>query len=165
MKKNLILAMCATICMLAATACGNKEEKAPVSAPAPVEKPAYQPKHTTTTVDLTKGLKKYNYVAAPTGAPAVSVSVDYGKPYTKPTTVKFVYANGDTRTLVVPADFGLWNNSKGTPRVVTDKACTVWLQGQTKKGKFCEFVFFGDPQYNGKKVKPNSYRGEIKYRK
>lgn len=162
------LALCATVCMLA-TSCDKKKE-APAPAPEPVVEEVYQPQHTSVTVDL-KTIKKYNYTAAPEGQAATSVVVNYDqkKPYAQPVEIKFSYANGDTRTYVIPADFGLWKNQAGRFRVVSDNSCTVWLQGQTKKGKFCEFVFYGDPQYNGTKIKPNSYRnlpaGEIKYRK
>lgn len=161
-------AICAMACVFV-TSCGNKKEEVPAPAPEPVVEEVYQPQHTSVTVDL-KTIKTYNYTAAPEGAPATSVVVNYDqkKPY-QPIEIKFTYANGDTRTYIVPADFGLWKNQSGRFRVVSDDKCTVWLQGQTKKGKFCEFVFYGDPQFNGKKIKPNSYRnlpaGEIKYRK
>lgn len=168
MKKILgTVALCA-ICMLA-TSCGKKKE-APAPAPEPVVEEVYQPQHSSETIDL-KTIKTYNYISAPDGPAATSVVVNYDqkKPYTQPVEIKFTYANGDTRTYVIPASFGLWKNQAGRFRVVSDDACTVWLQGQTKKGKFCEFVVYGDPQFNGKKIKPNSYRnlpaGEIKYRK
>ena len=151
--------------------CGEKEkevEKAP--APEPVKEEVYQPQHQSQTIDL-KTVKKYNYFAAPTAAPATSVVVNYDqkKPYAQPIEVKYTYANGDTYTYIVPAEFGLWKNTAGKFRVISDEEGTVWLQGQIKKGKFCEFVFYGDPKHNGTKIKPNSYKnlpaGEVKYRK
>ena len=160
--------MCA-ICTMAITSCGKKDTPATATEPI-VEEIVYTPQHTSVNVDL-KNIQKVNYTAAPEGQAATSVVVNYDqkKPYAQPIEIKFSYANGDTRTYIIPADFGLWKNEAGRLRVVTDKACTVWLQGQTKKGKYCEFVFFGDSQYNGTKIKPNSYRnlpaGEINYRK
>ena len=80
----------------------------------------------------------------------------------------YVYPNGDTFTYVIN-NFFVWPNQNGRDRIITDGDCTVWIQGQTKGGKFYEFVFYGDPKHNGSKIKPNSYRnlpaGEIKYRK
>ncbi len=147
----------------------KKEENVPVEPAAPQEV-AYQPVHQTSDVDLAKA-SKYTYFAAPMSAAATGVTVDCDKkvPYGQPIVVKFSYANGDTYTYTIPKDFGLWKNSAGRFRVITDDKCTVWLQGQTKSGKFHEFVFFGDPKFNGTKIKPNSYRnlpaGEIVYRK
>ena len=149
--------------------CNKKEESVPVPVQEPV-KEVYQPKHEQQEVKL-EGLQKYNYFQAPQTQAATSVSVDYDQktPYGKPISVKYTYANGDTYTFVVPADFGLWKNQAGKFRVVSDDKSTVWLQGQSKKGRLMEFVFYGDPKYNGTKIKPNSYRnlpaGEIKYRK
>ncbi len=150
----------------------NKENKAPETAPEPVapKAEAYQPVHQSSTVDL-KSARKYAYFNAPTPTAAASVDVLYDRkaPYVQPVVVKYTYANGDTYTYTVPAEFGLWRNEAGRLRVVIDDKATVWLQGQTKGGKFHELIFYGDPQFNGKKIKPNTYRnlpaGEIKYRK
>lgn len=150
--------------------CGNEKKAEPAPVPEPVKKEAYQPQHKAQAVDL-KAAKKYQYFNAPTASPATAVLVKYSekKPYAAPIEVKFSYANGDTYTYTVPASFALWKNQAGKVRVVSDKDCTVWLQGQEKNGKFHEFVFYGDPKYNGTKIKPNSYKnhlsGEIKYRK
>lgn len=150
----------------------NKDNKEPETAPVPdtPKEEVYQPVHNSSTVDL-KTAKKYAYYNAPTSSPAASVQVLYDQkaPYTQPIVVKYTYANGDTYTYTVPADFGLWRNEAGRFRVIYDDKGTVWMQGQTKAGKFHELIFYGDPQFNGKKIKPNSYRnlpaGEIKYRK
>lgn len=147
--------------------CGDKEKKVETTpVPEPVKEEVYQPQHQTKDIDL-KTVKKYNYFAAPVAAPAASVVVNYDqkKPYAQPVEVKYTYANGDTYTYTIPADFGLWKNTAGKFRVITDNEGTVWMQGQTKKGKFCEFVFYGDPKHNGSKIKPNSYKNEIRYRK
>lgn len=162
MKTFMKMAVCIMIVALAAVSCKKKEE-APVQEPV---KEVYTPKHTLEQVDLSN-LKTYNYISAPAGAAAVSVAVEYSETelYT-PIKIKYKYANGDTRTYVLDG-FGLWANEAGRLRVVADQT-TVWLQGQTKAGKFCEVVFYGDPKNNGKKIKPNSYRnlpaGEIVYR-
>ena len=162
-------AMVAIVGMLAS--CSDKKEETPVLVePKPSQEVVYQPVHQSFDVDLAKS-RKYTYYAAPAATAATSVTVDYDAktPYASPIVVKFGYANGDTYTYTVPATFGLWKNSAGRFRVITDDKCTVWLQGQTKSGKFREFVFYGDPQFTGKKIKPNSYRnlpaGEIVYRK
>ncbi len=167
MKKFIILAMCTMFCMLAAS-CGKKKQE---TDPAPKPKTeVYQPRHVRVEVDL-KNIKTYNYFSAPMSTPAKSYTVAYNTkvPYAQPIEIKYTYANGDTYTYFIPDDFGLWENEAGRLRVVTDTDGTVWLQGQTKAGKFCEFVFYGHPQYNGIKITPNSYRnlpsGEIKYRK
>jgi len=167
MKKILgILTMLVMVGMFAS--CGKKKAEPVVLETQKQE--VYQPVHKSSVVDL-KTAKKYEYRYAPMNAPAVGVSVDYDKktPYAKPIVIKYAYANGDTYTYTVPADFGLWRNEAGKLRVVYDNDCTVWIQGQTKSGKFHEFVFYGNPKYNGTKVKPNSYKnppvGEIKYRK
>ncbi len=169
MKKIFNLGIIMLMAIVACVSCKSKD-KAPETAPEPPKKEVYTPVHKSTTVDLTK-IKTYNYFDAPMRTAASSVAVDYdqNRPYARPITVKYRYSNGDTYTYTVPADFGLWDNEAGRLRVVIDGENTVWLQGQTKKGKFCEFVFYGNPKYNGTKVKPNSYRnlpaGEIKYRK
>lgn len=162
------LAVFAVAGMFASCDKENKEsETAPVPEPPKVE--AYQPVHSSTTVDMKK-IKKYAYFNAPMSTAAVSVQVlyDQNAPYVQPITVKYSYANGDTHTYTVPAEFGLWRNEAGRLRVVSDDKGTVWMQGQTKNGSFHELIFYGDPQFNGKKIKPNSYRnlpaGEIKYR-
>lgn len=162
-----MLAFVAIASLLAS--CGEEKKPEPAPAPEPVKEEVYQPIHQSAAIDL-KTAKKYDYRNAPTAAPAASVVVNYDpkKPYTQPIEVKYTYANGDTYTYTIPAEFGLWKNQSGKFRVVSDKECTVWLQGQEKNGKFHEFVFYGDPKYNGTKIKPNSYRnlpaGEIRYR-
>ncbi len=157
-----IASMCAS--------CNEEKKVAEAPAPAPVKKEVYQPQHNAQAVDL-KTAKKYHYFNAPTASPATAVVVNYNEktPYAAPIEVKFNYANGDTFTYTIPAEFGLWKNQAGKFRVISDNKCTVWIQGQEKNGKFHEFVFYGDPKHNGTKIKPNSYRnlpaGEIKYRK
>lgn len=166
--KKILFSLSMTILMAGMFAsCGNKKE-AEVVVNEPPKQEVYQPKHQAGTVDL-KTTKTYNYVNAPMNARATSVRVDYDpKTLYKPITIKYSYANGDSYTWTVPKEFGLWANEAGKLRVVSDNNCTVWIQGQTR-GKFLEFVFYGDPANNGKKVKPNSYRnlpaGEIVYRK
>ena len=167
MKKFQIFAMFAMLVMLAS--CAEKKKEEPVVTPTPPPVEVYQPKHKTTDVDLS-AVKKYEYFNAPTTASAVSVEVKYNTtPYVEPIEVKYAYSNGDTFTYVIPKNFGIWANEIGNLRVVKDADCTVWIQGQTKQGKFHEFIFFGNPKYNGTKIKPNSYRnppvGEIKYSK
>jgi hypothetical protein len=95
------------------------------------------------------------------------VAVNYSKkaPYVKPIEVKYSYKNGDTYTYVIPSTFALWQNEAGKLRVVVDRENTVWLQGQTKSGKFHELIFYGNPKFNGTKIKPNSYVDEIRYSK
>lgn len=161
MKKLSFFAVCATVCMLA-TSCSNSKEETPAPAPEPVQEAPYEPQHVTDTIAV-KNLKTYNYLAAPAGVPAQSVSVDYGTPGRKPVGIRFSYPNGDTRTVVLPAGFKLWSNQAGQPRVVSDKFCTVWVQG-TVNGRFCEVVVFGDPSLNEKRIKPDSYKGTITYR-
>lgn len=158
-------------CMCAAVLASCSEKKEPVVEPQePQKEVVYQPVHRTMTVDL-KTASKYGYYNAPNDVPATAVVVTYDQklPYAQPVVVKFSYANGDSFTYTIPAEFGLWKNEAGRFRVISDDACTVWVQGQTKNGKFHEFVFYGDPRYNGGKIKPNSYRnlpaGEIRYRK
>lgn len=164
MKK--ILLSLAVIGLLAS--CGNNDAEKDVAkqtTPQEVEKPTPPPvKHDVNTVDF-KSMKKYNYVNAPKTVAAKSVVVNYDakNPYAKPLEVVFTYSNGDTFKYVLQ-DFALWNNQAGKPRLVADASNTVWLQGQTKNGKFCEFVFFGDPKHNGSKISPNSYKNQIKYR-
>lgn len=160
--------MFAVVSMLAS--CSKKQEAVETNVvPETPKQEVYQPQHQSSTVDLSTA-RKYAYFNAPLDAPATSVAVNYDQkaPYAKPIEVVYSYANGDTFVYTIPAEFGLWKNSAGRFRVISDAECTVWLQGQTKSGKFHEFVFFGNPKYNGTKVKPNSYRnlpaGEIKYR-
>lgn len=162
MKAIIKMALCIMVVALAAVSCKKKEE-APAQEP---EKEVYTPKHSLELVDLAK-LKTYNYVQAPVQEAALSVVVKYSETELyAPIKIKYTYANGDTYTYMLEG-FGLWENENGRLRVVADKT-TVWLQGQTKAGKFCEFVFYGDPKNNGKKITPNSYRnlpaGEIVYR-
>ena len=160
MKKIVKLALCMMLIALAAVSCKRKDEVSQE-----VTKASYTPQHVLKQVDLSN-LTTYNYIDAPAGAAAVSVEVKYSPELYSPIEIKYKYANGDTRTYVLNG-FGLWENEVGRLRVVTDKT-TVWLQGQTKAGKFCEFVFYGNPKDNGKKISPNSYRnlpdGEIVYR-
>lgn len=168
MKKIAVILPMFIVAGLFASCNNDKTEETPVPE-TPVQE-VYQPVHKSSAVDLSTA-QKYDYRNAPMDAPATGVTVSYDqkKPYTQPITVKYTYANGDSYTYTIPAEFGLWKNQAGKFRVVIDQDHTVWLQGQTKKGKFHEFVFYGDPKYNGTKVKPNSYRnppaGEIKYRK
>lgn len=152
-------------------ACNNKaKEPEPVPVPETPKEEVYQPVHQTTTVDLKKA-KKYAYFNTPTAEAATFVEVLYGQKeqYVQPIVVKYAYANGDTYTYTIPEEFGIWRNEADRLRVIYDDKCTVWIQGQTKAGKFHEFIFYGNPQFNGKKIKPNSYRnlpaGEIVYRK
>lgn len=152
--------------MSLATACKAKKEE-PVVEQVTVKEEVYQPKHHSKTIDLSS-IKTYEYVSAPTSEPATSVVVsNYQTPYKEPIVIKYSYANGDSYTYTIP-DFGLWCNQNGKIRVITDKENTVWLQGQTKKGKFHELIFYGNPKFNGKKIKPNSYLnppyGLIEYR-
>lgn len=159
--------MVAVACAI--TACNKKEKEAEVVVPEPVKQEVYQPKHQSSKIELS-ALKKYNYYNAPTTEVAKGVLVKYDpkSQYTTPIEVVFSYANGDTYTYIIP-EFGIWQNEAGKLRIVTDKDATVWLQGQTKKGSFQEFVFYGNPKYNGTKIKPNSYLnapdGKIEYRK
>ena len=172
MKKSLIF-LSAVICVVLVTFFTCCKEEKSVEPPVVVDEPApvevYQPKHQSFNVDLSTA-KTYEYVNAPTKTSATSVTVDYDPkvPYAKPITIKYTYSNGDTYTFIIPKEFGLWENEAGRFRVVTDNECTVWVQGQTKKGKFHEFIFYGDPKFNGKKIKPNSYlnhpTGMIKYK-
>ena len=166
--KKIILFLLAFACLFVVSC--NKDEK--TTAQTPPEKPpkqeVYQPVHTTKTIDFGTA-KTYNYSLAPTNVAAQSVKVVYDLKYnyTQPIKVIYTYKNGDTFTYVIN-NFGIWCNENMRPRVIYDNHGTVWIQGQTKKGKFHEFVFFGDPKFNGCKITPNSYRnlpaGEIKYR-
>ena len=144
------------------------KEQPTVQTPEPPKQEVYQPKHQSVTVDLSKK-GTYEYINAPTGQKAKSVTIDYDEKvaYAKPIVIKYSYDNGDTFSYIIPKEFGLWENENGKFRVVSDDKCTVWVQGQTKKGKRKEYVFIGDPENNGKKIKPNSYqnhpKGLIKY--
>ena len=163
--RNFIIYLAFIAIALSVTACKQKQEPAPVQEP-PVE--VYQPVHTSQTVDLA-ATDKYIYFRAPLNdvAQSVKVSYDAKTPYAAPIAIVYTYQNGDTYTYTIPKDFGLWNNEYGRLRVVIDKENTVWLQGQTRKGQFHEFIFYGNPKFNGKKIKPNSYinhpEGIIKY--
>ena len=164
--KNFIISLAFIAIALSVVSCKQKQEPAPVITEPVVE--VYQPVHTSQTIDLSSA-GKYTYFAAPLNdvAQSVKVSYDTQTPYAKPIVIVYTYSNGDTYTYTIPQDFGLWNNEYGRLRVVIDKENTVWLQGQSKKGKFHEFVFYGNPKFNGKKIKPNSYHnhpeGIIKY--
>ena len=172
MKKSIFLALCASVLAVSISSC--KEEKKEVETTPVVQEPAkvevYQPKHQTLSVDLNTD-KTYVYTNAPTTTPAQSVEITYDPktPYAAPIVIKYTYPNKDTYTYTIPKEFGLWENEAGKLRVISDNECTVWLQGQTKKCKFKEFIFYGNPKFNGKKIKPNSYlnhpSGLIKYRK
>lgn len=159
MKKYVFLF--AIICVvLVGFFAGCKEEKK-VEQPVLIEEPApvvpYEAKHTSSTIDL-KGAKTYQYVNAPNREAAVSVSVEFPQvSYSQPIEVKYTYSNGDTHTYIIPSEFGIWRNEANRLRVVKDKDNTVWVQGQTKSGKFHEFIFYGNPKFNGTKIKPNSY--------
>ncbi len=164
MKAIKLFALCAMVCMLAVSC---KEKPAPVPESVPEVAQPYEPQDVQQLIDLTK-IGSYNYYDAPMAAAATSVVVNYDeKVLYQPITIKYGYENGDAYTYTIPAEFGLWANENGRLRVVSDAEGTAWLQGQTKAGKFCEFVFYGNPKYNGKKIKPNSYRnlpaGEIMY--
>lgn len=147
--------------------CGKKEEqKAETQVPAEPE--VYQPKSQKIVVSL-ETAETYAYFDTPKAEAAEAVDVFYGETeYSQPTTIRYSYANGDELVYEIPQEFGLWKNQNRRFRVVSDADQTVWVQGQTKQGKFHEFVFYGDPKNNGKKIKPNSYRnlpnGEIVYR-
>ena len=154
------------------TACEEEKKVEPVE---PVvekvkEPEVYKPVHKSTDVDINVS-KKYVYYPAPMNNVANSVRVDYDEktPYAKPIVITYTYDNGDTHTYIVPKEFGLWENEAGRLRVISDDEMTVWIQGQTKKGKFHEFIFYGNPKFNQMKIKPNSYlnhpSGLIKYRK
>jgi hypothetical protein len=157
MKMFAIIAMFA----LMVSACKQKKEEAPM--PEAPKAEVYQPQHKTAVVDL-KTAKKYHYVAAPmnTAAKTVTVNFDGKNPY-QTILVTFVYVNGDTFIYTVPDEFGIWKNEIGKWRILNDGS-TVWMQGQTKQGKFHEFIFYSDPKNNAKKIKPNSYTGVIAYR-
>lgn len=169
MKKSISFLMFCVMTLCILVSCQEKEKEAPKPvAPPPVKKDVYQPKHQATTIDL-KEVKTYNYYNAPTDNVASAVVVNYNPktPYAEPIVVKYSYSNGDTYSYTIPQEFGLWPNEAGKLRVVSDNDCTVWLQGQTKSGKFKEFIFYGNPKFNNKKIKPNSYlnhpNGLIKY--
>ena len=166
--KNFIILFTFIAVALSVTSCKQKQEPTPTIQEPVVE--VYQPVHNGKIVDLAIA-NRYTYFPAPTGSTAKSVKVDYDNktPYATPIVITYSYGNGDTYTYTIPNEFGLWENELGRLRVVVDDQNTVWLQGQTKNGKFHEFVFYGDPRFNGKKIKPNSYLnhhyGVIKYAK
>lgn len=161
MKKFFKLFAIVAMLALMVSACKQKKEETPVpETPKPV---VHQPQHKSAVVDL-KGAKTYQYVVAPMSVAAKSVKVTFDdKKVYQPIVVEFAYTNGDTFTYTVPAEFGLWKNERGKWRVLNDGS-TVWMQGQTKQGKFHEFIFYGDPRNNAKKIKPNSYTGVIAYK-
>lgn len=145
--------------------CDNEQQTKESSDEPIVDEVSYVPVQRDSTIDLT-AMKHYNYFDAPINAVASSVEVFYDKtPYSAPTKVVYTYDSGDTFTYLIPSEFGLWVNESGFFRVVTDSLMTVWMQGQTKDGKLIEFVFFGTPDLNGSKIKPNSYfkNGKILY--
>lgn len=166
MRMKKIFMLLAFVCLLTVSCKDKKSEE--VVVPDPPKQEVYQPNHLSKTIDFTS-TKTYNYFSAPTNVVAKEVEVNYDKreSYTKPIEVVYIYPSGDTFTYVLK-DFGIWTNENGMYRVLTDKDCTVWIQGQTKSGKFREFVFYGNPKHNGKKISPNSYYnlpdGVIKYR-
>ena len=168
MKKIIqTIAMCVLVSCFCS--CKNKPQEViePIPTP-PAKQEVYQPKHQSSVIDL-KSAKKYEYVNAPYNEPAISVELLYNNkvPYAQPITIRYKYENGDSYTYTIPSELGLRANENGKFRILSDKENTVWIQGQTRKGKFHEFVFYGNPKYNGKKIKPNSYlnppTGEIKY--
>ena len=165
-----IIAMCVLI--MSVCSCQKKKQEPEVvepTPPAPVEEKVYQPQHLSSVIDIGTA-QKYEYINTPYDKAATSVELLYNNKiaYAQPITIKYKYANGDTYSYTIPAEFGLRTNENGKFRILSDNECTVWIQGQTKKGKFHEFVFYGDPKYNGKKIKPNSYlnppAGNIKYK-
>lgn len=169
MKKIIyVLAMCGLVSCTNDNSNKTQEVIEPTPTP-PVEQEVYQPKHQNSVIDL-KSAQKYEYVNAPYGVPAISVELSYNPkvPYAQPIIIKYKYENGDSYTYTIPAELGLRANENGKLRILSDKENTVWLQGQTKNGKFHEFIFYGNPKYNGKRIKPNSYlkspTGDIKYR-
>jgi hypothetical protein len=172
MKKSLFLALCVSVFAISIASC--KEEKKVKTTPPVVEEPkapeVYTPVNQSVNVDVNTS-STYVYYPAPTNQVANSVRIDYDEktPYAKPIIITYTYDNADTYTYIIPQEFGLWENEAGKLRVISDEECTVWLQGQTKDGKFHEFIFYGNPKFNGRKIKPNSYlnhpSGLIKYRK
>ena len=159
MRKCIILLTFFAIALsVSLTSCQKKSVKEVTTGFEPIVTPCYQPTHIKNIVDLST-VERYHYFSTPLSHPAEFVSVTYDPktPYAEPILIEYHYENGDTYTYVIPADFGLWNNEYGRLRVVIDEEATVWLQGQTKRGKFHEFVFYGNPAFNGKKIKPNSY--------
>lgn len=158
MKKNVILMLFAIVLSVVVSSCKEEKKELATSVSETVEVKTYQPKHQSKVVDLSSK-ETYVYVNAPTKHKARSVTVDYDPkiPYAKPIVIKYSYGNGDTYTYTVPKDFGLWKNQNGKFRVITDDECTVWVQGQIRNGKFKELIFYGNPENNGKKIKPNSY--------
>lgn len=164
-KKSIIMMMLAIACIMFVS-CKQKEE--PVTYVEPVAEEVYEPVHTWYTVEYPS--TTYNYYCAPKDVAAECVEVIYDQAdiYITPIEVVYTYENGDSYTYVLE-DFGIWKNSADMYRLIVDDDCTVWIQGQNKAGRFYEFVFYGDPQYDDLKITPNSYRnlpaGEIKYRK
>ena len=167
MRKVIILFTLIAIA-LGVSSCQKKQA---VCEPTPEVTPVvqeYQPVHHQNNVDLNE-VEKYHYFYAPSTEIPKYVNVKYNQtePYADPILVEYHYQNGDTFTYVISSDFGLWENEYGRLRVVIDEQATVWMQGQTKQGKFHEFIFYGDPSFNGTKIKPNSYYnhpdGMIKY--
>lgn len=175
MKK--VLGFLAIFAMFVTASCNKTEEKVaePVAPSTAVQEQQTVQSVATNPVVQTKALnamklKKYNYFAAPMDQAATGVVVDYTTPYKSDVSVKFMYADGSTYTYTIAKTYGLWANLKtGKYKVVTDDQCTVWLQGSTYSGGYHEFVFYGDPKNNGKKIKPSSFKnlpaGQIVYRK
>ena len=163
MKK--IFLLLAFACIL--FSCSKKKENVVEEIVQQPVKEVYQPVHQKMVIDFQKTIM-YNYFEAPKASAAKSVTVNFDQTalYVKPIEVVYLYENGDTFTYVLEK-FGVWQNENGKYRIITDEKNTVWVQGQTKSGKFKEFVFYGNPEFNGK-ISPNSYRnlpkGEIKYR-
>lgn len=157
MRKVIILFTLIAIA-LGVSSCQKKQadcEPVPEAVPVVQE---YQPVHIERTIDL-NGLKTYHYFNAPLPQTPKYVDVKYNhsEPYASPILVEYHYKNGDSFTYIIPSDFGLWENEYGRLRVIIDEQATVWMQGQTKQGKFHEFVFYGDRSFNDTKIKPNSY--------
>lgn len=169
MKKSIILFTFFAIALSVLVSCQKKQPTNVVSTveSEPEVAEIYQPVHRTENVRLEE-MKRYTYYASPTSEPAVSVVIQYNEqPYVAPTIVTYSYKNGDTYTYILPKEFALRENEIGRLRIVQDQYHTVWMQGQTKKGKFHEVIFYGNPEFNNKKIKPNSYinhpKGVIKY--
>ena len=167
MKKYIIIFSLIAMAM-SVSSCQKKQAEQPVVEPEVIVE-EYQPVHHHQTIDLAQA-DRYTYFYAPIDDYAQSVNVSYNHKcaYAAPIVITYYYENGDTYTYTIPQDFGLWKNEYGRFRVVTDSECTVWLQGQTKSGKFHELVFYGNPYYDGTKITPNSYinhpKGVIGYR-
>ena len=169
MKKFIILLMLFAASFSMMTSCQKKQtsvETQPVMEEPVVNTP--QVVHIYDTIKL-KDLNHYTYFNAPNDEAVTDVCVKYDTkhPYAAPIIVKYTYQNGDTYTYIIPEEFGLRKNEYGRFRIIQDGFHTVWMQGQNNKGYLYEIVFYGDPQFNLSKIKPNSYfkhpYGSIRY--